>query len=99
MLDDVAKFILDTETAQPERTDWGGFLGEIETRHPEMYRLLWLIDRAGDGVLFGNPNQTISRTVAERAKTGNEIAKLLCDGFNLLSPNHCEKVLQSNDNG
>lgn len=99
MFDDVAKFILNVESTEPERTDWGGFLGEIENKYPAMYRLLWLIDRAGDGVLFGNPNQTISRTVAERARAGNEIAKLLCASFNLLSPNHCEKVLESNDNG
>lgn len=94
-LERIAAKILEWERENPGVTDWGGPLGTLEKSNPDLYKLLWDFDRAGDGVLFGNANQTISRSVAQRAQAGDKLAQSLCGALNFLSPDHCGKVLQS----
>jgi hypothetical protein len=77
----------------PAPTNWGGLLGYIEDHDPNLYVELWLLDCAGSGILFQDPNHTISWHVATLAAAGNPIAKAFCAAFNLLSPNHCANVL------
>lgn len=79
----------------PTSDQWGGALGWVEDNHPNLYLELWLLDRATDGILFADPQHTLSWNIAERAARGNPIAKALCDGLNALSPNHCQVVLKS----
>ena len=79
----------------PTPDNWGGILGYIEDHDPNLYLELWLLDRAGSGILFGDPTHTISWNVATRAKAGDPVAKAVCDALNLLSPNHCQVVLES----
>lgn len=79
----------------PDPANWGGILGWLEQNHPNMYMELWLLDKAADGVLFLDPNHTLSWNIAMAAKAGNPIAKLICDALNGLSPNHCQVVIDS----
>jgi hypothetical protein len=81
--------------AAPARSNWGGLLGWIEDRFPNVYTELWLIDRACSGILFGDPNHTLSWNIATEAAAGNPIAVAICDALNALSPNHCANSLTS----
>jgi len=78
----------------PSPENWGGILGYIEEHDPNLYIELWLIDRASDGILFGDPNHTISWHIATLAKAGNPVAQALCKAFDLLSPDHCQHALE-----
>ena len=80
----------------PTNESWGGLLGWIQHDDPQLYVELWLLDRATDGLLFGDPNHTLSYTIATRARAGDPLAKILCDGLNALSPDHCSKTLAAN---
>lgn len=77
----------------PGPENWGGILGYIEDHNPNLYLELWLLDRAGSGILFLDPNHTISWNLATRAKAGDPIAKAFCEALNALSPDHCARVL------
>jgi hypothetical protein len=79
----------------PSPDNWGGVLGWIEQNHPNLYLELWLLDRAGSGILFGDPSHTISWNIATRAAAGDPVAKALCAALNALSPNHCQVVLET----
>src|ERR1039458_7619068 len=73
--------------AAPAGTNWGGVLGWIENNFPNVYTELWLIDRACSGILFGDPNHTLSWNIATEAVAGNPIAVAICQALNALSPN------------
>lgn len=62
---------------------------------PALYNLLYEVDKAGSGILFGDPNHTISYNVAIRARDGDPLAKAVCEALNLLSPDHCAWALQN----
>ncbi|MGO9798849.1 MAG: hypothetical protein ACLPQ0_05260 [Candidatus Binatus sp.] len=79
----------------PAAEAWGGLLGKIEADDPNLYLELWLLDRAGDGILFGDPSHTISWNIATRAAAGDPVAKALCEALNILSPSHCANTLAS----
>jgi hypothetical protein len=83
----------------PSPDNWGGLLGWIEANDPNLYLELWLLDRAGSGILFDDPAHTISWNIATRAAAGDPVAKALCDALNLLSPDHCKNVLSTRRRG
>ena len=80
----------------PDDVNWGGLLGRIKHDDPKLYVELWLLDRAADGLLFRDPSHTLSYAIATRANAGDPLAKILCDGLNYLSPDHCSKTLAAN---
>lgn len=95
-MNNVVKVLLSQQLGPaPTRDQWGGALGWIEDNHPDLYIELWLIDRATSGLLFMDPNHTISWNVATRAQAGDPIAKAICQALNALSPNHCAEVLNA----
>lgn len=77
----------------PDAKNWGGILGYIEEHNPDLYVELWLLDRATSGLLFRDPNHTLSWNIATRARAGDPLAIELCKALNALSPAHCERVL------
>ena len=79
--------------------DPGGIIGFLMEHNPELYIVLWSMDKACDGMLFGDPNHTISWHVAMMAKAGNPFGILCCDALNALSPNHCAWALGGNPIG
>ena len=75
---------------------WGGLLGLIQDYDPGLYDALYELDVDTATALFVNDEgRTISWQIATRAAAGDPIAKGLCDALNLLSPNHCQVVLDS----
>lgn len=77
----------------PDPNNWGGILGYIEEHDPNLYVELWLLDKAGSGILFSDPNHTISWNIATRAAAGDRVAQAICEALNGLSPDHCAKTL------
>lgn len=63
--------------------------------YPELYNLLYELDKAGSGVFFGDPDHTISYNIAIRARDGDPLAIAACQALNLLSPDHCAWALQN----
>ena len=63
--------------------------------YPELYQLLYEVDKAGSGIFFGDPTHTISWNIATRAKAGDPLAIAACQALNLLSPSHCEWALSN----
>jgi len=77
--------------------DPGGILGWLYDNHKSAYAVLWLMDKAVDGLLFHDPNHTISYHVALMAREGNPFGAACCALLNLLSPNHCAWALENNE--
>jgi len=91
----VKELLMQRLGAAPSPDNWGGLLGWIEANDPNLYLELWLLDRAGSGILFDDPAHTISWNIATRAAAGDPVAKALCEALNALSPDHCKHVLES----
>ena len=60
-----------------------------------LYAFLYIMDKAGSGVIFGDASHTISYNIAIRAKAGNELCIELCQVLNILSPDHCAWALSN----
>ena len=52
----------------PAGDTWGGILGEIQAKDPNLYVELYLLDKLMNGILFHDPNTTISWEIATRAQ-------------------------------
>lgn len=68
-------------------------LALLELYAPKLYEELYLLDKAGDGIFFGDPTHTISYNIAKRAEKGDPLAIELCKALNALSPDHCKNAI------
>ena len=79
-------------THQELDTKLTSVISELQ-KHPMLYTELYALDKAGSGIIFGDPTHTISYNIAVRAQAGNVVAKAACQALNLLSPDHCAWAL------
>lgn len=70
-------------------------LGNFISKHENLLAELVLLDKALSGILFHDPQHTISYNIAIAARAGNPLAKELCLALNVLSPNHCENAIKN----
>lgn len=51
------------------------------------------LDKLANGLLLGDPKQTISCRIGILSKKGNKIAKLLALALGMLDKDHCERAV------
>lgn len=54
------------------------------------YNWLYLLDKAGNTLTGGSPDETISRRAARAKGRGSWWGRWLCRGLDLLDPGHCD---------
>jgi len=61
------------------------------------YILNWLVllDEAGNTLLGGSPNETISERSAKARAAGRRWGCVLCELLNKINPGHCDRALTS----
>ena len=55
-----------------------------------IYNLLYLLDKAGNTLTGGSPDETISRRAARAKHAGSRWGRWLCKGLDWIDPGHCE---------